>query len=62
MDLQTENNNPKISVSPSFYQKLNEAMKQSPGTVISSVCALFIVIILSITIPFLFPTREMSNN
>lgn len=60
MELQVEHNNPKISLSQSVYTKLNEMMKQSPTTVISSVCALFIVIILSITIPLLFPS--LSSN
>lgn len=57
MDLQVENK-PKISLSHSVYEKLNEAMHKSPTTVITSICALFIVIILSITIPLLFPSKD----
>ena len=47
-----------LPVSPSFYEKLNNLMNKSPTAVISSVCALFIVLILSLTIPLYFPTKS----
>ena len=46
-----------IPVSPSFYDKLNNLMNKSPTAVISSICALFIVLILSLTLPLYFPTK-----
>ena len=51
-------NKPTISLTKSVYEKLNEMMQKSPSTVITSVCALFIVIVLSLTIPLYFPTKN----
>ena len=59
MDLQVDNNKPQITLSHSVYTKLNEMMKQSPTTVITSICALFIVIVLSVTIPILLKQNEL---
>ena len=39
--------------SPSFYQRIMHIAEQSPGVAISSVCALFITIILAIVVPSL---------
>ena len=57
MDLTTENT-PKMTTSKSFYERLNETMSKSPTTVITSICALFIVLILSLTLPLYFPTTH----
>ena len=47
-------NKPKMSISRSFY----ELITKSPMGAISSIAALFIVIILSITIPILFTPKS----
>ena len=44
-----------MPISKSFYEKMNDYMQKSPTAVITSVCALFIVLILSLTIPLYFP-------
>ena len=43
-------NKPTLTLSKSVYEKLNELMQKSPSTVITSICALFIVIVLSLII------------
>lgn len=61
MDLTTENN-PKLPVTKSFYERLNETMSKSPTTVITSISALFIVLILSLTLPLYFPMHTNKYN
>lgn len=48
----------KLSLSQSVYGKLNEMFEKSPTAMISSICALFIVIILSLTLPLYFPIHH----
>lgn len=48
----------KMSLSKSVYEKLDQLMNKSPTTVITSICALFIVIVLSLTIPLYFPSKS----
>ena len=50
----------KLPITKSFYDKLNEMMNKSPTVAISSICALFIVIVLSLTLPLYFPVKETS--
>ena len=61
MDI-TVDNTPKIVTTKSFYEKLNEQMNKSPATVITSICALFIVLILSLTLPLYFPQQNKHNS
>ena len=60
MDI-TVDNTPKIVTTKSFYEKLNEQMNKSPATVITSICALFIVLILSLTLPLYFPHHQQQS-
>ena len=46
-----ENQTPNIKVSKSVFNSMYELAQKSPLATISSICALFIVIILSIIIP-----------
>ena len=46
-----ENQTPNIKVSKSVFNSMYELASKSPAAAISSICALFIVIILSIIIP-----------
>ena len=59
MELETER---KLSLSQSVYGKLNEMMNKSPLSVIVSVCALFIVLLLCLTIPLYFPTNNTTKS
>ena len=54
----TEEEQPKQTLSPT--RSLYELAMRSPGAAISSIAALFIVIILCITIPSLFATHTIS--
>lgn len=49
-----ENKKPTITLTKSLY----EMISKSPGTAISSIAALFIVIILAIVIPTLFVNKQ----
>lgn len=55
-DIITEipNSSPTIKLTKSLY----EMISKSPGTAISSIAALFIVIILAITIPSIFASSQ----
>lgn len=55
-----ENLSPTIHTSKTFYEKLFEMANKSPFGAISSICALFIVIILSITVSLLFTNNKTS--
>lgn len=57
-NLDVENADPTLRVSKSFYEKLHDALEKSPTTVITSVCALFMVLILSAIIPLYFPAKS----
>jgi len=56
--IELENLNPTVHVSKSFYERIYEQASESPFGAISSICALFIVIILAITIPLLFQNNS----
>lgn len=56
-----ENPENQLKMSKSFYEKINEMLNKSPTTVITSICALFIVIILSLTLPLYFPLNNSST-
>lgn len=56
-----ENPENQLKMSKSFYEKINEMLNKSPTTVITSICALFIVIILSLTLPLYFPLNTSST-
>lgn len=52
--MEQEKVQPSIPLSRSFYQNLYELASRSPGAAISSICALFITLILAITLPLFF--------
>lgn len=60
--MDTPNNSPTLKPSKSFYEKIGDLMGRSPATIISSICALFIVIILSIILPMYFPPNSKTND
>lgn len=53
-----ENLSPTIHQSKSVYQKMFELIQKSPMGAITSICALFITIILSLTVTFLFTNKN----
>lgn len=59
MELPVTEKEVKIQPSKSVYERMNEYLSKSPTTMITSICALFIVLILSLTIPLYFsPTTS----
>lgn len=56
MELPITEKEVKIQPSKSMYERMNEYLSKSPTTMITTICALFIVLILSITIPLYFPS------
>ena len=61
-EIDVPNSNPQITVSPSVIERLSKMMGNSPTTMITSICALFIVVVLSITLPVLLSTNASGNN
>lgn len=59
--VELENSNPQIKLSKSFYQSLYDIASKSPAAAISSICALFITVILAIVIPVLFAPCKNSS-
>ena len=55
-----KNLNPTIHISKSVYEKLFELVQKSPAAAITSICVLFIVVILSIVIPTMFSPCKSS--
>ena len=48
-----DNTNVSLHPSKSFYERLYDFASKSPGATVSSICALFITIILAVTVPTL---------
>ena len=55
-----ENSSVNLPKSKSFYERIYELASKSPGAAISSICALFITIILAILVPSLL-TGQFCN-
>lgn len=51
--LEVENASVNLPHSKTFYERIYEMATKSPGATVSSICALFITIILAVTIPTL---------
>lgn len=60
--MEIENTNVTLHQSKSFYERLYDFASKSPGATISSVCALFITIILAVTIPTLLSGKFCNCN
>ena len=48
-----DNANVSLHPSKSFYERLYDFASKSPGATVSSICALFITVILAVTVPTL---------
>jgi len=62
METDRLNTNTNMPISRSFLEKMNEAVTRSPGTAMAWICVLFIVIVLSLTLPLYFPFHKQSTN
>ncbi len=52
-NLDIDNTSVNLPHSKTFYERIYEMATKSPGATVSSICALFITIILAVTIPTL---------